>query len=312
LQSPLPGTALAATATDLTALLKDRWLRETEHLAAQDGLYVMSELCERLPVLAELLSQQPAGDTATALETALSAIRRNLPHVERLPEEDTGPALLALIGSALLLPTSHRASLEDLIQQLRRLTIAPSRSYDAELAHRLAERHFPHLPCPLTQGAEYDQADTGKSVFFRPWVQGTFIEQAAQCLLAEANTAAACATALRRSEFAEELHTPSVHGHALADGEAGRISLLTLIGQRTAATAAATQLATTLLQKESDCTPARVTRRPGLLSGMAGTAYELARTAVGNRIPSLLLPARLAEPAAWSAARHPETEKTQR
>ncbi|WP_344550841.1 type 2 lanthipeptide synthetase LanM [Streptomyces spororaveus] len=304
----VPQTRLATTADDLTSLLADPWLDETEQLTQDEGVYVLSELCERLLVATELLHRTAGPRTEPVLRALLSAIRRSLPYLKSHPDQDIAPALLALAAAAGTLPAGHQDSVQRLLQQFDDGSTELPRTYDALLARHLIARRFPHLPL-LQPG---DTAVPNVSAFFPPWISGAFPEHAARLVLAETSPRYADITA----DIVESLRVTTEHNHGLANGTAGRISLLTLLGESKQAALLATQLATLVLAPDSR-NPDRTfdpAARPGLLTGMAGTAYELARSASGGHLPSLLLPAGLATgPAAQNSPPHlPRTEENHR
>ncbi|MFB7260720.1 DUF4135 domain-containing protein [Streptomyces nojiriensis] len=305
----VPQTRLATTADDLTSLLSGPWLDETEQLTQGEGVYVLSELCERLLVATELLNRTTGPRTEPVLRALLSAIGRSLPYLKGHPDQDIAPALLALAAAAGTLPTGHQGSLQRLLQQFDDGSTELPRTYDALLARHLIAVRFPHLTLLLQPG---NAAVPNVSAFFPPWVSGAFPEHAARLVLTEATPRYTDITA----DIVESLRVTAEHDHGLANGTAGRISLLTLLGESTQAALLATQLATVVLAPNSRNPDRRFdpAARPGLLTGMAGTAYELARSASGGHLPSLLLPAGLATGvAAQSSPPHlPRTEENHR
>ncbi|MFE5489048.1 DUF4135 domain-containing protein [Streptomyces virginiae] len=306
LQTPFPKTPLATTADDLTMILAKPWLDETEQLAQSTGTYVLAELSERLTVATELLIRATHPQASTVMETVLAAITRSLPHLALHPDQPS-PALLALAASARRLPAAYRYRMEQLIQEIVSCSPHLLPSYDARLARQLTSLTFPYASVPPLHAKTAAEND---SAFFRPWVRGFFPERAAQLHLARAGGTVETITQLR-SDIAGELRATPDRDHSLADGTAGRISLLRLLGEHDQADGLAMGMARRILPAtaEGSTQPHDQLARPGLLTGLAGSAYELARSAGGNGLPSLLLPPGTTVPTVPSASHHPRSEE---
>ncbi|MFI6686637.1 type 2 lanthipeptide synthetase LanM [Streptomyces sp. NPDC050485] len=309
LQSSATNVTLATTAAELADRLAAPWLREVEHLSRSEGLYVLGELCDRLPVAAELLRCRPDDQTHTVVAAMLSSIQRSIPYLDRQQGEDASVTQLGLLSSALLLPSPFRQRATDAAHELLSRPAPQPYSHDAQLAHLLAQQRFSHQP-PRQEPAPARPPHTKtSSAFFSPWTDSTYQSLAARALAATANTSGETWVEPDLTLLTEEILTSPVHGHGLAEGEAGRISVLALISDDTTAAAAARMARAVLNTLDRGSSAGYNTiGRPGLWSGMAGTAYELARWGSDTQLPSLLLPARLAEPGTWDLGKPPPAE----
>ncbi|WTO32911.1 type 2 lanthipeptide synthetase LanM [Streptomyces achromogenes] len=254
----------------IVQLVLHQWLSEVQQLADLKGAYSLGEMCERLPVAAVLARAALDGKSQAVIEPILTSIRQSLTHLGQRGSNYLTPVTMALRATLPLLSAGYARYTEHLLQELRaRQTSDPSGRHTKDEA----------------------------SVFFRSGTQGTFPQLAAESLRIRPDASAEEAVGSNYSDLVAKVHQAPIQGLGLGNGTAGLVSMLSLLGYQETATLAANRLARTVLNAREARHGKRhpALQRPGLLTGMTGIAYELARLASGNRIPSLLLPARLAE-----------------